>query len=253
MSDKRIPIGLQIYSVRSVAADDLFGVLESVAKMGYDGVEFAGYYGHSAADIRKVLDDNGLVCCGTHTGMAALTDENFDETVNIHKTLGTQFVIIPWIPEEERNTSEACVKTAGKLTELTEKLEAVGLRLGFHAHGGDMTPLDGGQSAWQLLGEHTPETFIMQYDTANGMGGGADPVEPIRMFPGRALSTHLKEYKDGHGKAVVGEGDVPWTAVFEACETVGGTQWYVVEHEQESGDVMDAVARCLANLKAMGK
>ena len=64
----KIPIGLQLYSVRKDCEKDLPGVLEAVAKMGYVGVEFAGYYGRKADELRKLLDKNGLKCCGTHTG-----------------------------------------------------------------------------------------------------------------------------------------------------------------------------------------
>jgi sugar phosphate isomerase/epimerase len=94
----------------------------------------------------------------------------------------------------------------------------------------------------------------MQYDTANGVAGGADAVAPILEFPGRGVTVHLKEYKGGHGKAVVGEGDIPWAKVFDACEKVSGTEWYIVEHEfDEVLPPMEAVAKCVANLRKMGK
>ena len=64
---KKIPIGLQLYSVRNECQKDLAAVIQAVGKMGYKGVEFAGYYGRDAKTLRKLLDDNGLVCCGTHT------------------------------------------------------------------------------------------------------------------------------------------------------------------------------------------
>jgi sugar phosphate isomerase/epimerase len=85
------------------------------------------------------------------------------------------------------------------------------------------------------------------------MAGGADPVKPISAWPGRNASVHLKEWAGTHG-AIIGEGDVPWQRVFEACEQGGGTQWYVVEHEEESElSPMEAVKKCLDNLRAMGK
>jgi len=58
--------------VRDVAAKDVPGTIEAVAKMGYQGVEFAGYYGRKAEDLRKILDQNNLKCCGTHTGIDTL-------------------------------------------------------------------------------------------------------------------------------------------------------------------------------------
>lgn len=247
----RVPIGLQLYSVRQECEKDLLGTIAKVGAMGYEGVEFAGYFGHSAADIKKALDDAGLKCAGAHVGMHLMTPENFDATVEFHKGIGCEFLVIPWIPDEKRNSEAACAELGKELTELVAKIEAVGLRTGFHAHDGDMKPLDNGKTAWTMIGENTPASFIMQYDTGNGMHGGADPVAPILEFPGRATTVHLKEYQNGFGP-VVGAGDVPWAKVFEACETQGGTQWYIVEHELES-DPLGSVEECLANLKKMGK
>ncbi len=245
-----IPIALQIYSVREAAEKDLFGVLEAVARMGYDGVEFAGYYGHDPKDIRKVLDDLGLKAEGTHTGISLLDAEHIDATIETHKILGAEYCIVPWLPEDSRNTADACKATGDQLTKITERLRGEGLRCGFHAHEGDMHPIDGGKSAWYRLADATPADFIMQYDTANGLSGGADPVQPILDLPGRNASTHLKEAND----LIIGDGPIPWAKVFEACETVGGTKWYVVEYEATSGrPPLDAVDDCLKSLRKMGK
>lgn len=250
----KIPIGLQLYSVRNQCADDLMGVLESVAKMGYEGVEFAGYHGHEPNAIRKKLDEVKLQCPSTHTGFDQLSDDKFDETVDLHHVLGAKTVVVPWLAEELRATPEACKKTAQKLTKLTERLQEKGLRLGFHAHHADMHPLDGGESAWYILAKHTPKDFVMQYDTANGMAGGADPVQPILDLPGRGQLVHLKEWNGEHGTAMIGEGDVPWQRVFDAAEKFAGVEWYIVEHENDhSASPMDDVDRCLQNLRRMGK
>ncbi len=251
-----IPIALQLYSVHKDCAEDFLGTIAKVAKMGYAGVEFAGFHGVDAAAVKKCLDDNGLKVAGSHTGWDTLSDEKFDDTVAFHKAIGCQNLIVPWIPEELRNTPEACAETAKKLTQLVGKLKALGLRTGFHAHSGDMKPLAGGKCAWELFAALTPKEFVMQYDTANGVDGGADAVQPILACAGRCLTVHLKEYKldGGHGKAPIGEGDIPWQRVFEACETVGGAEWYIVEHEDESGTPpLVQVERCLQNLRKMGK
>ena len=247
-----IPIALQLYSVRNDAAQDLMGVLQRVAAMGYDGVEFAGYYGHEPEAIRAKLDELGLRCEGTHTGLDALQPGRFDETVALHKILGCEYVIVPWIPKEKRATPEACAATAAELTELTAKLESAGLRLGFHAHGDDMDVQSNGKTAYHMLGEGTPAGFIMQYDTANGMSGGADPVQPIKDFPGRNVSLHLKGYSKttGHG-AIIGEDDIPWGEVFEAAENGGGVVWYVIEHEDETIPPLEAVDKCLQNARRL--
>ncbi len=249
-----IPIALQLYSLRDDCAQDFFGTIAKVAKMGYAGVEFAGYHGASAADIRKVLDDHGLKVAGTHTGINTLQDDVLAATIEFHKTLGCANLVVPWLPEETRATPEACKETAGKLNAIAEKLKPHGMRAGFHCHQGDMTPLGGGKPAWDLLAQFTSPDFIMQYDTANGMAGGADPVQPILDWPGRGLLVHLKEWSGEHGAKVIGEGMIPWARVFEACEKGAGTQWYIVEHESYEGVTpLQAVEACLKNLRAMGK
>jgi sugar phosphate isomerase/epimerase len=249
-----IPIALQLYSVRDDCARDFFGTIAQVAAMGYVGVEFAGYHGASAADIRKVLDDNGLKVAGTHTGFNTLQDDAIDATIEFHKILGCNNLIVPWLPEETRATPAACRATAEKFNAIAEKLKGYGMKTGFHCHEGDMRPLEGGKSAWYLLAADTIDEFIMQYDTANGMSGGADPVQPILDWPGRGILTHLKEWSGEHGAKVIGEGNIPWAKVFEACETVAGTEWYIVEHESYEGMTpLEAVKACLTNLKAMGK
>lgn len=249
-----IPIALQLYSVREDCARDFFGTIAQVAAMGYAGVEFAGYHGASATELRKVLDDLGLKVAGTHAALHTLQGDALKETVEYHETLGCTNLIVPWLPEETRSTPDACKETADKFNAIADALKPLGLRTGFHCHEGDMRALEGGKSAWDLLAAGTCDEFIMQYDTANGMSGGADPVQPILDWPGRGKTTHLKEWSGEHGAKVIGEGVIPWAKVFEACETVGGVEWYIVEHESYEGMTpLEAVAACLTNLKAMGK
>ena len=92
---EKIPIGLQVYSVRNEAQKDLAGVLAQVAEMGYEGVEFAGYYNWPAEKIRKVLDQHNLKCCGTHTGVPAMMGDEFAKTVEFNKIIGNKNLIAP--------------------------------------------------------------------------------------------------------------------------------------------------------------
>lgn len=247
-----IPIALQLYSVRDEAARDLLDTMRRVRAMGFDAVEFAGYHGHSAADIKAVLTETGLEVAGTHIGLDQFTPDKFDATIAFHKTIGCDNLIVPWLPPEKRNSRAACEATAKELAALVDKLRPHGMRTGFHCHAEDMKPIDGSKSAWDILAANTPREFVLQYDTANGMGGGADPLQPILDHPGRGLSTHLKEYRKagGHGVAALGEGDVPLKAVCDACEKTAGTEWFVVEQEGHKDlPPMEAAHRSLVNLK----
>ena len=91
----------------------------------------------------------------------------------------------------------------------------------------------------------------MQMDIGNCLEGGGDPYEPISKFPGRSKAIHLKEWSDNG--APVGEGKVDWKRIFELCETVGGTEWYVVEHEVGSSNDLAGIEACIKNLRKMGK
>jgi sugar phosphate isomerase/epimerase len=247
---KKIPIGLQLYSVREQCAKDLPAVLEAVGKMGYNGVEFAGYYDRGAKELRKLLDDNGLVCCGTHTALNTLTGDALQGTIEFNRTIGNRFLIVPSMPAKLTASREAWIEAAKLFSELSDKVKAEKMRVGYHAHGGDFKKFDG-EFAWDIFfGAAKPEV-VMQLDLGNCIDGGGDPVAELKKFPGRATTIHLKEH-GGPATAVIGEGDVNWKEIFALCEA-GGTQWYIVEHERGGPDPIGDVRRCLEGLRKMGK
>ncbi len=243
---KRVPIALQLYSIREVANKDLAGTLKAVKEMGYDGVEFAGYYGHDPKEIRKMLDDNGLKVAGTHTGMDQFSDEKFEKTVELHQTLGAKFMIIPAYGGYEKS-AEACIKFANRLNELAKKAEAVGMYIGYHAHEGDVKKI-GDTPAWEMLFDATDKNVVAQMDIAHYINGGGDPFVAMEKIKGRTKVIHLTETD----REIIGRGKVDWKRVFEFCETDGGTEWYIVEDEVTPNN-LDRVAACMTALKEMGK
>jgi sugar phosphate isomerase/epimerase len=244
---KKIPVGLQLYSVRNQCQADLPGVLAAVAKIGYRGVEFAGYYGRGAKELRKLLDDNGLVMCGTHTPYESVLGDKLKETIEFNRITGNKFLIVPWM---EGKSKQAWLDKAKLFNEVAEQVKPAGMVVGYHAHAHDFERFDG-ESAWDLFFGNTKKEVVMQLDTSNCRDGGADPVAVLKKYPGRAQSIHLKA-SGGGPEAVIGEDKVDWPAVFAFCEGPGQTEWYVVEHES-SKDPLDAVKRCFAALKNMGK
>ena len=248
----RIPIGLQLYSVRKDCEQDLPSVLDQVAKMGYEGVEFAGYYGRTAEELRKMLDDRGLVCCGTHTGIPTVQDDQLQATIDFALTLGNTYVIVPGLPEDWRNSRDAWLRTADFFNTLSDKLSDHKLLCGYHNHSIEFTELDG-ELPWDTFFGNTNCDVVMQFDTGNAMHGGADPIPFLERYPGRAITVHLKEFSATNDKALIGEGDVPWDKVFALCESIGGTEWYIVEQESYAFPPIECVAKCLDKLREMGK
>ncbi len=248
----RVPIAVQLYSVREDCARDFAGTMAAVAEMGYEGVEFAGFHDHTAEQVRKMLDDTGLKVAGAHISLDQLLGDAFEATVEFHATIGNRYLIVPWIPEQYRESAEAWKRTAELFNELAEKLKPHGMRIGYHNHHVEFQPLDGA-CGWEIFFDNTVPEVIMQIDTGNAVHGGADPVAYVRKYPGRAVTVHVKEYSASNDKALVGEGDIDWAAFFEACETVGGTEWYIVEQETYAYPPLECVRRCLENLRKMGK
>lgn len=246
-ADKKIPVGLQLYSVREQCKTDLPGVVAAVSKIGYKGVEFAGYYDRTAKDLRKLLDDNGLVACGTHTPYESVLGDQLKATIEFNRTIGNSFLIVPWM---QNKTKQEWLDKAKLFNEIAAQLKSQGMWVGYHAHAHDFDKFDG-VSAWDLFFGNTNPEVVMQLDTSNCREGGADPVAVLKKYPGRARTIHLKA-NGGGPDAVIGEDKVAWAEVFAWCESQGGTQWYIVEHESGK-DPMDAVRRSYAALKKLGK
>lgn len=246
-SGKKIPIGLQLYSVRVQCAKDLPQVLEAVAKMGYKGVEFAGYHGRDAKTLRKLLDDNGLACCGTHTGYDTLSAKNLAATVEFNQILGNKYLICPGMSAPDK---AGWLAKAKEFNEIADKIKPNGMVTGYHAHAGDFKKFDG-ETAWDLFFGNTKKEVVMQLDTSNCKDGGADPLAILKKYRGRAQTIHIKE-SGGPKDAVIGGGTIPWKEVFALCEA-DVTAWYIVEHERDTATAMEDVKRCFEALKAMGK
>ena len=247
-SGKKIPVGLQLYSLRVECKNDLPGMLAAVSKIGYKGVEFAGYHNRSAAELRKMLDDNGLVACGTHTPFESIKGDKLKETVEFNRTIGNKFLIVPWM--NETKSKQEWLDRAKLFNEVADTVKGDGMWVGYHAHAHDFHQIEG-LSAWDLFFGNTKPEVVMQLDTSNCREGGADPVAVLKKYPGRARSIHIKPHGAGP-EGIIGEGDVDWKGVFAFCEGKGKTQWYVVEHET-SKDPLDAVKRNFEALKAMDK
>src|SRR5438445_4147874 len=128
----KIPFGLQLYAVRDECAKDLEGTVTAVAKMGYKAVEFAGYHGRDAKTLRKLLDDVGLKCCGTHLGLDTLLGDNLAKTVEFNKTLGNKFLIVASLPAKYTKTRQGWLEAADHFNEVADKAKPQAMRVGYH-------------------------------------------------------------------------------------------------------------------------
>jgi sugar phosphate isomerase/epimerase len=242
-ADGKIPLGVQLYSVRDQCKNDLIGTISAISKIGYKGVEFAGYHGRSATELRRILDDHNLVACGTHTPYESVLADKLKETVEFNRTIGNKFLIVPSM---NARTKEEWLEKAKLFDEIADKIKPEGMFVGYHAHAQDFKKF-GDETIWEIFVGNTKPEVIAQLDTSNCHDGGGDPVAMLKKFPGRTRSIHIKA-AGGGPDAVIGEDKLDWKTIFAWCQNEGGTKWYVLEHET-SKDPLDAVKRSYETLK----
>jgi sugar phosphate isomerase/epimerase len=252
---KKIPIALQLYTIGGDMRKDAAASLAKVAKLGYKGVEFAGFPSQDAKEVRKMLDDNGLKCCGSHTGVTALQGDNFAKTVDFAKTIGNTRLIAPSLFRNFSNDAEKDKKMvedmADTLNEISDKLKPEGLRTGFHCHPGEFKKI-GDSTVWDIFFTRAKKDVIMQCDLGHMGSAGVDPVAYMNKYPGRASTVHVKPSAKKKSGGLVGDSDdtLDWPAIFKACETVGGTEWYIVEYD---GGSMEKAEKTIELLRQWGK
>lgn len=247
---KKIPIAVQLYSVRNEIKADFPGTIEKIGKMGYQAVEFASLQERTmkSKDLRKLLDDNGLKCCGTHTPLQTLQGDALKATIDLHKELGNTFLICPSM---NAKTAENWQNLARQFNDIAAKCKEQGMFTGYHAHAGDFKKPEGSdKTTWEIFFDNTNPEVIHQVDTGNTLSGGGDPIAMIRKYPGRTKSLHIKEH-GGDKNAAIGEGKMDWKTLLETCETVGGTEFYIVEYE--NADPLTKLQTCIDNLHKMGR
>ncbi len=252
---RRVPVGLELYSVRDELAKDLTGTVRAVAKMGYEVVEFfAPYYQWTpdyAKETRKLLDDLNIRCLSTHNGPNAFTPEGIQKAIDLNQILGAKYIVMASAGRVEG--LDGWKGVAERLTQASEKLKSLKMRAGFHNHKSEFVPIDG-KRPMDVLAANTPKEVTLQLDVGTCLEAGADPVAWINANPGRITSIHCKEWSAGEGKGyhvLFGEGDAPWLKIFEAAEKAGGVEYYLIEQEGSQYTQLETAERCLVAYKKL--
>ena len=254
---RKVPIGIELYSVRGELQKDLPGTVRAVAKMGYQVVEFYGpYYSWTtdqAKDVRKLLDDLGIKCLSTHNSPQSISADGMAKAVELNQIIGSKYVIISSAGKVAG--ADGWKAFAEQLSSGAEKLREHKLATGFHNHQTEWKPFESGERPMDILAKNTPKDVVLQLDAGTVVEAGSDPVAWIKANPGRIKSVHLKDWGKGEGRGYTvgfGEGDVPWKPLLDAAESVGGVEYYLIEQEQAGpGGEFAMAQRCLDAYKKM--
>jgi sugar phosphate isomerase/epimerase len=252
-----LPVGLELYSVREGLQQDLEGTVRSVAKMGYQCVEFyAPYFEWTESrtqQVRKLLNDLGLRCYSTHNDESYFKGDKLLRARDLNLILGCRYIVMS--SSDPQPTVDGWKGVAEELNSAADRVEASGLKIGYHNHEPEFTPLAGVRPI-EIIAKNTKPSIMLQLDVGTCLKAGSDPTAWIRANPGRIRSLHLKDWssdpKKGY-KVLFGEGDANWKQILAAAESVGGAEYLLIEQEGSRFSEMETARRCLQSYREIAK
>jgi len=248
-----IPMGIEMYSVREALAKDPAGTVRAVAKMGYQGLEFyAPYFKWTEGEtkqMRRLLDELGIRCYSTHNDYEYFSAEKIDRAKDLNLILGSKYMVMA--DAGEISGIDAWKKVADVLNGGAEKLEPAGLQVGYHNHQLEFTRV-GGWRPMEILAKNTKLSIMLQLDVGTCVEAGSDPVAWIRANPERIRALHCKDWSPDKAKGyavLFGEGVADWKKIFEAAESVGGVEYYLMEQEGSRFSELETAKKCLETFR----
>lgn len=232
-ADTKPQLSVQLWSVKDAVSADFEGTLTQLKAMGFQGVEFAGNFGKYSNDpkgLKAFLDKLGLKASAAHVPIEKLKTD-LKATAEFYKAIGCHYLIVPM--DKRAFTPEGAKEVAADLKAIQEQLKPYGMRTGYHNHKPEMLG-DLGNTNWEVLGNNTPSDVIMQQDVGWSEVAGKNPVDIIKLFPGRTITTHYKAAAPEEGNKenpIIGQDTTDWKALIEANRKIGGTLWLTVEQE----------------------
>ena len=236
--------GLQLYSVRDMAKESFADTLNQVAELGYTYVEPAGFFGHSAEEVKRMLDESGLILTGTHAHFYDLRPSKIMETVAYHKTIGNPNYIVPGA---DLSTLEKIEDFCNVMNFAQPILKAEGINLAFHNHSREFEIKPWGSTIHAELERRTNIDF--EIDTYWVFNAGVDPIAVMDRLKNRIKCIHLKDGLMGGKGRSLGLGEAPVKDVIAKARELGFTM--IVESEGLDPDGISEVARCINFLKGI--
>jgi sugar phosphate isomerase/epimerase len=237
----RTPVGIQLYTVRTLMARDFDGTLAALAGIGYREVEFAGYFGRTPAQVRSALRQNGLAAPSTHIALPA-DDQAWQRTLDDAKAIGHRWVTIAWLDAPMRRTPDDWARVADRFNHLGTRAKQAGLRLAYHNHDFEFTRVGDTTLFDTLLSRTDPALVDLEMDVYWVTKASADALAIIRKHPGRFPLLHLKDATAAPERRMVdvGAGTIDFPAILAADRAT--LKHAFVEHDEPADPLASARA-----------
>lgn len=248
-----VQLGLQLYTVRDHLEQDFEGTLRKVAELGYQGVEFAGFYGRTAEQVQQILQETGLVALGSHTQYARLKNALAEE-IAFNKAIGNHYLVFPYLAEEERDRWDEVIED---LKVIGKRCAEEGMILCYHNHDFEITQKLQGKPVLDVIYEKVPANLLkVELDSCWVSFGGADPLEYIVTYRDRLPLLHLKDMvtrADGSPETVeLGRGEIAVDKIADSA-IAADVKWLIVEQDYCAGDSLESISVSMDWLRAYSK
>ena len=268
------PVAYQIYSAREDAAKDLDAVLGALKGMGYDGVEFAGFYGNTAEQVKALLDKHGLKAISSHVPFVQIESDMFG-VIAFHKAIGCEYIAVPYLDDQTRPGAPGFAHALKVIYKFAGLMKEAGMTLLYHNHDFEFVSLSG-QYGLDFLYDAVPADLLKtELDVCWVKYAGVNPADYIRKYAGRCPVVHLKDFvgrkQDGSTPyALIGldENEKKDTQAFEfrpfgyGCQNVeevveagieSGAKWFIIEQDMSIGRTpLEAAEMSIGTLKKIG-
>ncbi len=244
---------VQLYTLREECQADFPYVLRELKRMGWGGVQFAGYHSSEPEELAAILKELNLQTAGLHVGYNRFVEE-LDTLVQEARILGTKDLVCPAIPADLR-TPAGYMEVRRVLNEAAARLKREGMRLSYHNHAFEFETLVEGRTALEYLLDLCPENLVLaELDVYWVKKGGYDPVAYLAPYQNRMPIIHLKDMTRDEEQtfAEIGEGSIDFKPILKWGEA-NGVEWYVVEQDHCSRSPMDCVETSWRNLSRLMK
>jgi len=273
-----LKVGLQLYSIREEMEKDMDGTLAQVKAMGYDYVEFAGYFGKTAAEVKALLDKHGLTCISVHQVYEIFLDDK-ENAVEYLKGIGAKYCAVPWMDKDKHKGSDVFPKTVAEFKETSDALKQAGIQLLYHNHEFEFEKFEDKFLLDWLYESLDEEALKTEIDTCWVCYAGQNPAEYIRKYTGRSPVVHLKDFFckqfangpvyaliDNEGKEdkipdkeesnfmfkPLGKGVQNFPEILKACVDAGAEYVIVEQDMHPEGSPMEDVKLSREYLKTLG-
>ncbi len=246
-------LGAQLYTLRQFTqtSKEFAHTLQKVKKIGYPAVQLSALGPIPVTEIKRIIDQEGLVVAATHVSFEKLCTET-EAMIAEHQFLNCKHIAIGSLPQIYQNPA-GYLEFAHLASTVARRLAAAGLTFSYHNHSFELERFGARTGLDILVAESAPEVFNFEIDTYWIQHGGGDPADWIRKVAGRIPLVHLKDMTIVNREQVmaeVGAGNLNWPEILRACRAAG-VQWYLVEQDTCARDPFESLAISFENLKQM--